>query len=64
VFCGHYHTEKIVRFPNFDLFICPAVIYQYDPTETDLRVESLRFGWRKIEIGDGRLATSVRWLDP
>jgi Icc protein len=64
VFCGHYHTEKTVRLPRLDMFICPAVIFQFDPTDTEFKVGSLRFGWRKIEIEDGRLATSVRWFDP
>ncbi len=63
VFCGHYHTEKTVRLPNLDLYLCPAVNWQYEASDPEIRVGSLRPGWRKIAIEDGRLETGVRWID-
>jgi Icc protein len=61
VFCGHYHMEKTVQLRNLDLFLCPAVNLQFDATGEELRVGSPRGGWRKIELGAGRLETSVRY---
>jgi Icc protein len=63
VFCGHYHTERYLRLGPLQVFTCPAVIFQSDPTVNENKIESRRYGWRKIDASAGRLSTTVRWIE-
>lgn len=63
IFCGHYHTEAVLAFDGWSVFITPSIYFQIDRNYPDFQVESTRIGFRWIEWDQEHLRTGVRYFD-
>jgi Icc protein len=63
VFCGHYHTERVVYDGNIRVHLTPSLYFQLDPAYADVVVEHTRSAFRVIDYAEERLITFVRYFD-
>ncbi len=63
VFCGHYHVEKTIVLNNITVMITPSCFFQINQSSEAFAVDHHRIAMRSIEIGDGLLRSTVRYLD-
>ncbi|MBU2514987.1 metallophosphoesterase [bacterium] len=64
IFCGHYHTEKIIFLNNKSVFITPSTMHQIGQAGLKYKEVSRLSGWRKIEWNKTGLKSSVTILNP
>jgi Icc protein len=62
IFCGHYHTEKVIIRDKRTVFIAPSAFMQIDPAAPGFKILSKRPGWRLIDWDGRKLQTSVIYL--
>lgn len=62
VFCGHYHVEKNLQIKNLNIHITPSCFFQIDQREEDFKVDHHRTAFRLIELNNGVLSSTVRYL--
>ena len=62
VFCGHYHVEKNLCIKNLSISITPSCFFQIDQREKDFKVDHHRIAFRVIELNNGVLGSTVRYL--
>jgi len=62
IFCGHYHTEKLIVKNDKFVHITPSTMLQIDTETCKFSVESTQAGWRIIESQDNDLITYVEYL--
>lgn len=63
LFCGHYHTDKMIHLKNLNIFITPATYCQIDSNSNDFKVASHRIGYRMIELSKDSCMSSTRYID-
>lgn len=63
LFCGHYHVDKIILKKNIAVYITPACYFQIDFRVPHFKVDHFRIGFRQIEVKNGTVITSVRYLE-
>jgi Icc protein len=63
LFCGHYHTEKIVHIDNLHMAITPSTYMQINPNSTDFEVESYLIGYRLIELSKSKCMSRVKYIE-
>ncbi|MCK5718822.1 MAG: metallophosphoesterase [Thiomargarita sp.] len=61
IFCGHYHTEKVLAKNGKSIYLTPATIFQIDTVETNFKIAHTNPGWRIIEWGED-VNTYVEYL--
>jgi len=62
IFCGHYHTEKLIVRNNKFVHLTPSTMLQIDTETCKFSVESTQAGWRIIECQGNDLETYVEYL--
>ncbi|NUO00919.1 MAG: metallophosphoesterase, partial [Saprospiraceae bacterium] len=62
VFCGHYHVERVVSAGNVTVYVTPSCFFQIHPYAEAFTIDHYRIGFREIELRDGQLLTTVRYL--
>lgn len=63
LFCGHFHTDKMIHLQNLNIAITPSTYCQINSEETDFKVASYRIGYRMIELSKDSCMTAVKYLD-
>ncbi len=63
LFCGHYHTEKIIHLDNLHIAITPSTYIQIDPDTEDFQVGSYQIGFRLIELSKNHCMSTVKYID-
>ena len=63
VFCGHYHVDRVVSAENVTVYVTPSCFFQIHPYAEAFTVDHYRIGFREIELRDGHLLTTVRYLE-
>ena len=63
LFCGHYHTDKMVHLDNLHIAITPSTYCQIDTTTDDFKVESYSIGFRLIELSKNHCMSTVKYID-
>lgn len=49
VFCGHYHTSRLVSHRNLDVFLCPPTSFFIDPEVEEFRRVEAAPGYQLLE---------------
>ncbi len=63
VFCGHYHAEKTVAYPNVNVFITPSTFFQIAQHTDTLQIDHSRPAFRLIDLQEnGDLFTTVVYI--
>lgn len=62
IFCGHYHTEKIIERQGKMIYLTPSTTMQIDPISADFAIEHTRPGWRMIEWEGEQVDSYVEYL--
>lgn len=62
IFCGHYHVEKTMQLENLTVYITPATYFQIDQFSEAFAVDHKRPGFRIIDLENGLLRHTVRYL--
>lgn len=62
IFCGHYHWEQEVQSGNMKQYVTPSLLYQLDMNADILRIGSMNFGFRVINISMDKVETYVETL--
>lgn len=62
VYCGHYHVEKNLQIKNLNVHITPSCFFQIDQREEDFKVDHHQTAYRVIELNNGILSSTVRYL--
>ena len=57
VFCGHYHTHKVVERDGIQVVICPSTMLQISQQSVGFEIEHRRPGYLEIDVDDD----GVRW---
>lgn len=57
IFCGHYHTHKVVTKDDIEVVLCPSTMMQISERHARFRVANRRPGYLEITI-DGK---QIRW---
>ena len=55
IFCGHYHMDDIRTTGKIRQIVTPAGSYQVEKDSLEIRVNNTSFGYRIIELSDGKL---------
>lgn len=63
LFCGHYHTEKIIHLDNLHIAITPATYFQINPYQEEFEVDTYQIGFRLIELSKSRCMSKVRYIE-
>ncbi len=63
LFCGHYHTEKLVHLDNLHIAITPSTYFQIDPNTDEFKVDSYKIGFRLIEVSKNRCMSTTKYID-
>lgn len=61
-FSGHYHWEQEVQSGNITQYVTPSLLYQLDKNADILRMGSVDFGFRVINITNDKVETYVEML--
>lgn len=64
VFCGHYHVHKSIQLHNLSVHITPSTYFQIDQFQTNFQVDHYRPGFRVIDLVEGQIRETVRFVDP
>jgi len=62
IFCGHYHTDKLVQKAGKSIHITPSTMYQIDTTQPKFNIEHQIPGWRVIECRENSIHTYTKYL--
>lgn len=62
IFCGHYHTDKILKSGGKTIYLTPSTMLQIGTELNKFVVEHTRPGWRIIEWDNVQLNTYVEYL--
>ncbi len=62
VFCGHYHVEKSLKIKNLNIYITPSTFFNLKQDAEDFQVENTLVGYRKIEISENSIFSTVKYL--
>jgi len=62
IFCGHYHTDKILKEEGKIIYLTPSTMLQIDTKSNRFVVEHIRPGWRMIEWDGEQVNTQVEYL--
>jgi 3',5'-cyclic-AMP phosphodiesterase len=63
IFCGHYHTDKIVDLNGKKLYLAPSTWFQINRDSITLKIDSTNPGYRIIEWDGKDLLTKVKYID-
>ena len=63
LFCGHYHVSKSISNGNLHVHITPSTFFQIRDDMEDFGVASYDIAYREIQLDNGVLRHSVKWLD-
>ncbi|HOV14114.1 MAG TPA: hypothetical protein PK771_07515, partial [Spirochaetota bacterium] len=62
IFCGHYHNEYEVIKNNIKQYVTPSGIVQIKKDSNKLEIDSLKYGYRIIEINNNNICTFVKYM--
>ncbi len=63
LFCGHYHTDKLVHLDNLHITITPSTYMQIDTQSTDFLVDSYRPAFRLINLSKNSCMSAVKYIE-
>ncbi|EIJ43841.1 putative phosphohydrolase [Beggiatoa alba B18LD] len=63
IFCGHYHTDKVITQAGKQIYLTPSTMLQIAPEPVDFQIAHTRAGWREIVWDGAQLKTWVSFLD-
>lgn len=63
IFCGHYHTEKLIEKDGKFVHLTPSTMLQIDTKSFRFNIESTIAGWRMIEWQGNHLITYTEYLN-
>ncbi len=63
LFCGHYHTEKMIHLDNLHIAITPSTYFQINPNTEEFEIDSHKIGYRLIEVSKNSCMSTVRYID-
>jgi Icc protein len=63
IFCGHYHTEKLIEKDGKFVHLTPSTMLQIDTKSFRFDIASTIAGWRMIEWQGDHLNTYVEYLN-
>ncbi len=64
VFCGHYHTDRIVEMGNVTTYFTPSLYMQISDQDASFQVETYSAGFRIIELREDSFFTKVKYCEP
>jgi 3',5'-cyclic-AMP phosphodiesterase len=59
VFCGHYHMNDEQKHENIKQFTTQSLSFQLVKNGTEIEIDNKNFGYRIIEIEDGKIETHL-----
>ncbi len=62
IFCGHYHTDKVIAIEDKKIFLTPSTFFQLDNSVNFMKIESIQPGWRLIELDENIFKSEVHYL--
>ena len=62
IFCGHYHTDKIVSKNDKFIYLTPSTVFQIDTENDTFLIDHTKPGWRMIEWENNYMQTYVDYL--
>ena len=63
LFCGHYHLEAVVKHDRITQYVTPSTLYQLKKYSDHPETENETIGYRLISLANGKLETSVAYLE-
>lgn len=63
LFCGHYHTEKMIHLDNLHIAITPATYFQINPNVEEFEVDTYQIGYRLIELSKSKCMSRVKYIE-
>ena len=64
IFCGHYHTAKMLQNQGKHIYLTPSTSLQIDTQAIEFTAEHTTPGWRIIIWQDAQVTTFVEYLNP
>ena len=62
IFCGHYHTEKLVKEEGKEIYLTPSTFFQLNNEADYMKIESIIPGYRLIEWDRNSFNTVVNYI--
>ncbi len=62
IFCGHYHSDKIVQADEKYIYLCPSTMMQIHTTNPHFEIASQCPGWREIVWNGRELTTRSQFI--
>ena len=62
IFCGHYHTEKVIEIGGKTIFLSPSTFHQISPFHQNYQVDGHPPAFRLIDINNQNCETYVRYI--
>jgi len=59
IFCGHYHTDKIIHSEGKNIYLCPSTMMQLSNSNPDFEIISKAPAWRMIKWDGRELETKI-----
>ena len=63
IFCGHYHNEYKVQTNNIFQYVTPSASIQLKKYGEKLINDGIKYGYRLIQIENGKIDTNVIWFE-
>jgi Icc protein len=63
VFCGHYHTHKVVERDGIRVVLCPSTLLQIPQDSVGFAIEHKRPGYLEISVLDGEVSWRAVYRD-
>jgi Icc protein len=62
LFCGHYHTDAIIRQDNITQYVTPSTLYQLKKYSERPETDNENIGYRIISLENGKFETKIAYL--
>lgn len=63
LFCGHYHTDRLISLNKLHVQITPSIIWQLDTESEEFKVDNYRTGYRIIKLHQDKVISSLHYLE-
>lgn len=65
VFCGHYHSQRLVRYRNLEVHLCPPTSFHLDPVAEAFEMLDLPPALQLLSWDEeNNFSCDVHWLQP
>ncbi len=62
IFCGHYHIEKSIASPHFNVFITPSPFFNIKHEVEEFAIDNFQVAYRDIVLDNHMLYTKVNYI--